>query len=82
MLSSSDGKDCNNKRIDERPDEPGHGVEVVAKELHAETGWVVDCDVVSEHREDEENQAELGEWERMERLSEETAKTVIGVCIW
>lgn len=79
MLSASNSKDRNDERVDEGPDESGHGVEVVSEELHAETGGVVDCDVVAEHGENEQDEAELGEWEGMEGLSEEAAKPVVGI---
>jgi len=73
MLSASDSKDSDDKRVDERPDETGHGVEVVAEQLHAESGGIVDCDVVSQDGEDEEHEAEFREVERVEGFSEETA---------
>jgi hypothetical protein len=79
VLSARNSQDGNHERVDKRPDETRHGVEVVAEQLHAETGGVIDCDVVPQHREDEEHQAELREAERVEGLSDQAAEAVIGV---
>ena len=56
-------------------------MEVVAEELHTETGRVVDGNVVAEDRESEQHEAELGPADRMVYGEDKTSKSMIRVCI-
>jgi hypothetical protein len=76
MLSASNSQNGNYERVDKRPDESRNSVEVVTEKLHAETGGVVDGNIIPEHGEDEENQAELREREGVEGFPEETAQAM------
>ena len=80
MFATSDGKNGNHQCVDERPDETGDGMEVVAKKLHGETGGVVDCDVVAQHGEGEHDEAELGEPQGVQGFSDEATEPVVVIC--
>ncbi len=47
VVLTGNGKDGNNQRVDEGPDESGHSVEIMSEELQREPGGVVDGDVVT-----------------------------------
>jgi hypothetical protein len=55
MFTAGDGENGDYEGVDEGPDEAGDGVEVVAEELERETRGVVDCNVISQHREDKQD---------------------------
>lgn len=74
MLAADDGEDGDDERVEERPDETRHCVEVVAEQLQGEAGGVVHGDVVAEYAENEEHEAELREAGWVEGFQKESAQ--------
>ena len=76
MVLAHNGEEGDDQRNEERPDEAGHSMEKVPKELHAEAGRVVDDDVVADHAKDEEDERGLGPAERVECLAQHASEPV------
>ena len=76
VVLADNGEDGDNERNEEGPDETWHGVEVVAEQLHAEAGGVVDGDVVANDAKNEKDEGGLGPAEWVVRLAQQAAEPV------
>ena len=81
MVLARDGKNGNDERDEEGPDEARDGVEPVAQELEGEAAGVIDGDVVAQDGEHEEDEGELGPAIRVIDSFDQTAQTMILVCV-
>ena len=78
-LLAGDGEHGDDDGDEERPDEARDGVEVVAQQLERQPAGVVDRDVVPQHGEGEQDEAELGPADRVVNLEDEAAQGVLVV---
>jgi hypothetical protein len=79
VVLARNGKNSNDQRIKEGPDKTRHSVEIMAQKLQRQTTGVVDSDVIPKHGESKEHKAELAEASWVERLMQETAKTMVEI---
>lgn len=81
MVLARNGENGHDERDEEGPDEARDGVEPVAQELEGEAAGVVDGDVVAQDGEHEEDEGELGPAVGVIDGFDQTAQTMIHVCV-